>query len=83
MASMSSRTAVTREKTFPSAPCGYKFGLDEDGKNVLAPDPIQVEIVRGLFADRTRSRVGLAVVRLMRRLRRRLQWATAIVRGER
>jgi hypothetical protein len=70
-----------RDKTSPRAPYGYAIGLNEGGKVVLAPDPIQAEIVRSAYADRTRSRLGLAVVELMRAVRQRIGRAAAIVGG--
>ena len=70
-----------REKTFPPAPYGYAIGLNEGGKVVLAPDPIQAEIVRRAYADCTRSKLGLAIVQLMRAVRQRIGRAAAIVGG--
>ena len=52
------------------APYGYLYERDESGERVVALDSAPAAIVRRAYVDRTRSRLGLAVVGLIHRLRR-------------
>jgi hypothetical protein len=52
------------------APQGYLYERDESGERVVVLDSAPAAIMRRAYADRTRSRLGLAIVRLIRRFRR-------------
>ena len=52
------------------APYGYLYERDESGERVVVLDSAPAAIMRRAYVDHTRSRLGLAIVRLIRRLRR-------------